>query len=82
MSQFEQSQIETELRKFAERNFESPAKCKNPEQIRYYVKELCTKINEYESRFNFVPSLAYSLLAQYNQVQNQMVYVEFRNSYQ
>ncbi len=82
MSQFEQSQIESELKKFTERNFESPAKCKNPEQIRYYVQELCSKISEYETRFNFVPSLAYSLLAQYNQAQNQMVYIEFRNTYQ
>ena len=33
MSQFEQAQIESDLKKFADRNFESPRKCKNPEQI-------------------------------------------------
>ncbi|MEQ8425766.1 MAG: hypothetical protein RIA63_13705 [Cyclobacteriaceae bacterium] len=81
MSQIEQAQIETDLKKFTERNFESPRKCRNPDQIRYDVRELCTKIEEYESRFNYVPVWAYSLLAQYNQIQNEMVYVQFRNDY-
>lgn len=81
MSQIEQSQIEIALRKFTDKNFESPTRCKNPEQIRFYVRELCTKIEEYESRFNYVPNWAYSLLSQYNQVQNKMVYIEFRNDY-
>lgn len=81
MSQFEQSQLESDLKKFTDRNFESPSKCKNPEQIRFYVQELCTKIQEYESKFNYVPNWAYSLLSQYNQVQNQMVHIDFRNTY-
>ena len=81
MSQFEQTQLESELKKFTDQNFESPYKCKNPEQIRFYVRELCTKIEEYKSRFNYVPNWAYSLLSQYNQVQNQMVYIDFRNTY-
>lgn len=81
MSQFEQSQIELDLKKFTDRNFESPNKCKNPEQIRFYVRELCTKIEEYELRFNYVPDWVYSLLSQYTQVQNEMVYLEFRNTY-
>lgn len=82
MSQFEQTQIELDLKKFTDRNFESPGKCRNPDQIRFYVRELCNKIEEYQSRFNYVPNGAYSLLAQYNQVQNELVYIDFRNSYQ
>lgn len=81
MSQFEQSQLESDLKRFTDRNFESPSRCKNPEQIRFYVQELCAKIKEYESKFNFVPNWAYSLLSEYNQVQNQMVYIHFRNTY-
>ncbi len=81
MSPFKQSKIESDLKKFTDRNFESPHKCKNPEQIRFYVRELCTKIEEYESKFNYVPNWAYSLLSQYTQVQNQMVYIDFRNTY-
>lgn len=81
MSQFEQAQIESDLKKFADRNFESPRKCKNPEQIRYYVRELCLKIEECKTRFNYVPNWAYTLLSQYTQVQNELVYLDFRNTY-
>ncbi len=81
MSQFELNKIENDLKQFTDKNFESPGKCRNLDQIRFYVKELCTKIQEYESRFNYVPKWAYILLAQYNQVQNEMIYVYFRNTY-
>ena len=82
MSNFERKKLEMDLRNFASRNFESPSNCRNIDQIRFYVRELCLKIEEYESRFNFVPSSAYSLLAQYNLVQNQLIRVEFRRAYQ
>ncbi len=82
MSNFERKKLELDLRNFASRNFESPSNCRNIDQIRFYVRELCLKIEEYESRFNFVPSSAYSLLAQYNLVQNQLIRVEFRRAYQ
>jgi hypothetical protein len=81
MSNFERKKLETDLRNFAERNFESPSNCRNLGQIRFYVRELCVKIEEYERRFNFVPSSAYSLLAQYNIVQNHLIQVEFRRTY-
>ena len=81
MSNFERKKLETDLRNFTERNFESPSNCRNIDQIRFYVRELCVKIEEYESRFNFVPNAAYSLLAQYNLVQNQLIGVEFRKAY-
>lgn len=81
MSDYEKKRLETELRNFTSRNFERPADCRNLDQIRYYVKELCKKIEEYEVRFNYVPAWAYSLLAQYNLVQNRMLHVEFVSSY-
>ena len=81
MSNFERKKLETDLRNFAEKNFESPSNCRNIDQIRFYVSELCTKIEDYERRFNFVPNSAYSLLAQYNMVQNQLIQVEFRRAY-
>lgn len=82
MSKFEIEQLEMELKKFTSRNFERPSDCRNLEQIRFYVRELCTKIEEYEKRFNYVPNWAYSLLTQYNMVQNRMILAEFRNTYQ
>ena len=81
MSTFEMKKLDTDLRNFTSRNFESPSNCRNVDQIRFYVRELCIKIEEYESRFNFVPAWAYSLLAQYNMVQNQLIHVEFRRTY-
>jgi hypothetical protein len=81
MSDFEKKKLEMELRNFAVRNFERPADCRNLDQTRYYVKELCGKIEEYEIRFNYVPQWAYSLLSQYNLVQNRMLHLEFVTSY-
>jgi hypothetical protein len=81
MSDYEKKRLETELKNFTSRNFERPADCRNLDQTRYYVKELCSKIEEYEMRFNYVPRWAYALLAQYNLVQNRMLHVEFATSY-
>lgn len=81
MSNYEQKKIEMELSNFTNRNFERPSNCRNLDQIRFYIRELCGKIEEYESRFNYVPSGAYALLSQYNRVQNQMLYVDFRTTY-
>jgi hypothetical protein len=66
---------------FTTRNFERPTNCRNLDQIRFYVKELCSKIEEYESRFNYVPQSVYSMLSQYNMAQNRLIEVEFKNAY-
>jgi hypothetical protein len=81
MSDYEKKQLEMELKNFTSRNFERPSDCRNLDQTRYYVKELCGKIEEYEIRFNYVPSWAYALLAQYNLVQNRMLHMDFVTSY-
>lgn len=81
MSEYERKKIEMELKNFTSKNFEKPSLCKNSEQIRFYVRELCNKIDELEQRFNYVPNWAYALLAQYNSVQNTMISVEFRRTY-
>lgn len=81
MSDFEKKKLEMDLMNFTNRNFERPSNCRDLDQIRFYVRELCVKIREYESRFNFVPAHAYSLLAQYNSVQNNLISVEFKKAY-
>lgn len=81
MNEFERKKLENDFRNFTTRNFESPSACRDLHQIRFYVKELCIKIREYESRFHFVPSWAFALLAQYNQAQNSLIYGEFRKAY-
>jgi len=81
MDNFESKKLETDLTKFISKNFERPSDCRNIDQIRFYVRELCIKIEEYETRFNYVPSIAYALLAQYNYAQNRMIHIDFRKSY-
>lgn len=81
MSAYEMKKMEMELKAFISRNFEKPSNCKNLDQIRFYVKELCSKIEELETSSHYVPEFAYSLLAQYNSRQNVLINSEFKNSY-
>ena len=81
MNHVKRKLVERELKKFTSRNFENPTTCRNLEQIRFYVKELCGKIEDLKRRFNYVPDYAYILLAQYNARQNSLIHVEFRKAY-
>jgi hypothetical protein len=81
MTEYERKKIEMELKNFTSRNFERPSACRNQEQIRFYVRELCMKIDELEGKFNYAPQWAYTLLAQYNAQQNSLIQLEFRNTY-
>lgn len=81
MTAYEKKKLEMEMRDFASRNFEKPAACKNLEQVRFYVKELCAKIEALEKQFNYVPECAYALLAQYNARQNSLLHSEFKSVY-
>jgi hypothetical protein len=75
MSDFEKKQLEMDLTRFISRNFVRPSDCRDVTQIQFYVRELCGRIEDYESRFNYVPQQAYTLLAQYNLMQNKLIYV-------
>jgi hypothetical protein len=81
MSEFEKKHLDLELRKFTRQNFVKPSECRNLDQIRFYIQELCTRIEDYKRRFNYVPGTAYALLSQYNSKQNAILYREFVNSY-
>lgn len=81
MSEFERKHLELELKRFTSRNFVRPSDCRNLEQIRYYIGELCLKIEDYRKRFDYVPNAAYSLLSQYNSKQNSMLYSAFIRNY-
>jgi hypothetical protein len=82
MTHVDRKKVESELNAFALRNFEKPADCKDLEQIRFYVRELCIKIEELEKRFEYVPNSAYQLLAQYNRKQNFIINQDLSNLYQ
>lgn len=81
MTDYEKTKLDLAFMDFTSRNFEKPDKCKNPGQIRYYIRELCLKIEEYETKFQYVPERAYSLLSQYNLVQNSFIYNDFHKTY-
>ena len=81
MSEFEKKKMELELKAFAGKNFERPSDCKNLDQVRFYIQELCQKIEECKRQFSYVPEFAYTLLAQYNARQNALLYKEFVNTY-
>jgi hypothetical protein len=81
MNRFEKKKLEMDFKNFTSRNFEKPSNCRNAAQIRFYVSELCAKIEEYDKNFNYVPGWAYSLLNQYTSVQNSFVHVDFVRSY-
>lgn len=82
MAPVDHKKVDNELKNFTSRNFEKPSDCKDLEQIRFYVRELCLKIEELEKRFEYVPSSAYSLLAQYNSRQNSIIGKNFSDTYQ
>jgi len=73
--------IDLDVKSFATRNFVGPAECRNLEQIRFYVRELCLMIEDLETKFDYVPNNAYTLLAQYNTRQNDMINTDFKESY-
>ncbi|MTI20312.1 hypothetical protein E1176_04695 [Fulvivirga sp. RKSG066] len=77
----EHKRIDREFELFTLRHFEKPRKCKNLEQVRFYVQELVEKIEDFKHRFDYVPEAAYQLLAQYNTIQNSMVFEEFKKTY-
>ena len=81
MGGFDKRKVENELVNFTAKNFVKPADCKDLEQIRFYVRELCLKIEEMEKQFEYVPSSAYTLLAQYNSKQNAIINSDFSKTY-
>lgn len=81
MSEFEKKRLDREFEMFTSQHFEKPRRCKNLDQIRYYVQELSFKVSDLKQRFNYVPDSAYSLLTQYNALQNNMLYKEFKDTY-
>jgi hypothetical protein len=81
VTDYEKTRLDVALRDFTTRNFEKPSVCKNLDQLRFYIRELCLKIEEYETKFHYVPEWAYVLLTQYNQKQNSLLLQDFQKTY-
>lgn len=81
MTTQERKTVDRKFKLFIARNFESPRKCKNIHQIQFYIRELSDQIENFKENFNYVPSEAYSLLADYNFIQNKYIYANFQTAY-
>jgi len=81
MSTREKKQVDKEFTNFFKRHFVNPKNCNNLEQIRFYVREIGLVIEDFKRRFNYVPSNAYTILSEFNQIQNKMIFTNFKNTY-
>ena len=70
MSTYEKKQLEKSFSIFTKKHFERPSRCKTVAQVQFYINELVGKIEELKFKFNYVPSVAYTLLTQYNTAHN------------
>ena len=80
METFNKKRVDREFELFSSRNFEKPRKCKNIDQVRFYVQELSELISSFKRDAGYVPTAAYELLAQYNQEQNKWIYADYKNA--
>jgi hypothetical protein len=78
MTEFERKYLDNALMDFTKRNFVKPEECKNPDQARYYTNELNIKMEEYRTRFKYVPEWAKILRTQYLLMQNSLINKNFR----
>ena len=77
-----EKQAEKEFKRFARRNLISPRKCRRIEQTQYYINELHNVIKDFKKRFNYVPESAQLMFNEYQNIQDRMVYANFKQLYQ
>ncbi|MEM7107396.1 MAG: hypothetical protein AAF519_04150 [Bacteroidota bacterium] len=82
MTDFEKKRLEFDFFGFIKKNFAKPRQCKNIDELRFYIKELADKIEDMKVSQGYVPNSAYQLLAEYNRIQNKILFTEFKNTYQ
>ena len=73
---------EREFRGYARKNLPHPGKVTNLEQTQHLLHELHVLMNEFKQRFNYVPEDARLKFNAYKNIQDSMVYDEFRQTYQ
>lgn len=60
---------------------ENPLQCKTDEDIRFYVRDLCLKIEALEERLEYVPSSSCTFLAEYHTLQSPSTIKNFAENY-
>jgi len=73
---------EKEFRRFASQHLLKPGKCRKIDEVNYCILQLHSKIHEFKNRFNYIPASMQSMFTEYQNIQDRMVYENFRKSYQ
>ena len=81
VNRLERRKIELELRNLISESLQKPSECKNLEQIRYCIQQVCLRIEQLEAESHTVPQWLYALLAQYNARQNSILLADFIQTY-
>jgi len=81
MEPYQKKRLDRQFELFTKKNFAKPSKCKNLEEIRFYIQELSLEIEQLKKEHGYVPNAAYELLSQYNRLQNKLVFAHFKNAY-
>ena len=74
--------VEKEFKRFAKRNLLKPGKCKGIDETTYCIQQMHLKIQELKHKFNYVPVSAQLMFNEYQNIQDRMVYENFRDTYQ
>ena len=75
-------EAEKEFRRYARKNLPNPNSVKRIEQTRVLLLDLHNLMNEFKTRFNFIPDEAHLRFNTYKNIQDRMVYDNFKKSYQ
>ena len=73
--------IEREFKSFVRKNLLKPGDCKKIEQTNRCIDQMHRLISEYKLRFDFVPDSAQVMFTKYQNIQDRMVYENFRETY-
>ena len=72
---------EREFKRFVKHNLLKPRKCKRIDQANYCIEQMHTIIKEFKLKFDYVPTSAQLMFNEYQNIQDRMVYENFRKSY-
>jgi hypothetical protein len=73
---------EKEFKKFVKHNLLKPKKCKRIDEANYCIQQIHLKIQEFKNKFDYVPASAQIMFNEYKNIQDRMVYENFRETYQ
>lgn len=76
-----EKQAEKEFKRYARHHLLNPRKITRLEQTQYYIFELHKLIRDFKLRFNYVPSSVHLMFSEYQNIQERMVYENFRQTY-